>query len=129
MGFLVKICLCVYFMCDWWSLLLLSICCMLVDDTWRNINNCLKGIKLFKLMNNWFTPPLSCSSISNTESPNNVKIGAQCCSNEENMKFAKLLGEFQDVFAWSYEDLHGFDHALIQHSIPIKEGIKIVRKK
>jgi hypothetical protein len=42
----------------------------------------------------------------------NVKIGAKC-SYEERVKFAKLLGEFQDVFAWSYEDLHGFDPGLI----------------
>jgi hypothetical protein len=45
------------------------------------------------------------------------------------MKFTKILHEFQDVFAWSYEDLHGFDLALIQHAIPIKEGVKSVRKK
>jgi hypothetical protein len=45
------------------------------------------------------------------------------------MKFSKLLGEFQDVFAWSYEDIRGFDPALIHHAIPIKEGIKLVRKK
>jgi hypothetical protein len=67
-------------------------------------------------------------NIGTPESPKNVKIGAQC-SDEEKMKFAKLLGEFQDVFSWSYEDLHGFDPALIQHAIPIKEGIKPVRKK
>jgi hypothetical protein len=40
-----------------------------------------------------------------------------------------LLGEFQDVFAWSYEDLRGFDPTIIQHSTPIKEGIKLVRQK
>jgi hypothetical protein len=62
------------------------------------------------------------------ESPKNVKIGAQC-SDEEKMKFARLLGEFQDVFAWSCEDLRGFNVALIQHAIPIKEGIKPVRQK
>jgi hypothetical protein len=62
------------------------------------------------------------------EALKNVKIGAQC-SNEEEMKFAKILGEFQDVFSWSYEDLHGFDPGLIQHVIPIKEGIKPVRQK
>jgi hypothetical protein len=62
------------------------------------------------------------------EVPNNFKIGAQC-SDEEKMKFAKLLGEFQDVFAWSYKDLHGFDPGLIHHSIPIKESIKPVRQK
>jgi hypothetical protein len=67
-------------------------------------------------------------NIGTPESPKNVKIGAQC-SDEEKMNFVELLGEFQDVFAWSYEDLHGFDPVLIQHSIPIKEGIKLVRKK
>ena len=45
------------------------------------------------------------------------------------MKFTRLLGEFQDVFPWSYEDIHGFYPALIQHVIPIKEGIKLDRQK
>ena len=61
-------------------------------------------------------------------SPKNVKIGAQC-TNEEKLKFTELLHEFQDVFAWSYEGLRGFDPALIQHAIIITEGIKPVRKK
>jgi hypothetical protein len=67
-------------------------------------------------------------SIGTPKTPKNVKIGAKC-SDEEKMKFAKLLDEFQDVFSWSYEDLCGFDPGLIQHAIPIKEGIKPVRKK
>jgi hypothetical protein len=45
------------------------------------------------------------------------------------LKFIELLHEFQDDFAWSYEDLRGFDPALIKHVIPIKEGIKPIRKK
>ena len=56
--------------------------------------------------------------IGTPETPKNIKIGAKC-SDEEKEKFAKLLGEFQDVFAWSYEDLRGFDPGLIQHAIPI----------
>ena len=67
-------------------------------------------------------------NIGTPESPKNVKIGAQC-SDEEKLKFARLLGEFQDVFSWYYEDISGFDLGLIQHAIPIKEGIKPVRKK
>jgi hypothetical protein len=67
-------------------------------------------------------------NIGTPESPKNVKIGAQCFD-EEKMKFAKILGEFQDVFSWSNEDLHGFDPGLIYHVIPIKEGIKPIRKK
>jgi hypothetical protein len=67
-------------------------------------------------------------NLGTPESPNIVKLRAQC-SDEENAKFTELLHEFQDVFAWSYKDLHGFDSALIQHVIPNKEGVKPVRKK
>jgi hypothetical protein len=62
------------------------------------------------------------------ESPKNVKIGVQC-SDEEKMKFSKIQGQFQDVFAWYYEDLCDFDPGLIWHVIHIKEGIEPVRKK
>jgi hypothetical protein len=66
-------------------------------------------------------------NIGMPESPTNVKMGAQC-SDEEKMKFSKLLSEFEYVFAWSYEGLCGFDLSLIQHAISIMEGIKPVRK-
>jgi hypothetical protein len=52
-------------------------------------------------------------NIGTLESPKNVKIGAQCFD-EEKMNFARLLGEFQDVVAWAYEDLRGLDPSLIQ---------------
>jgi hypothetical protein len=74
----------------------------------------------------YFISPRSC--FSNTKTLKNVKKVAQF-PDEERLKFTRLLGEFQDVFACSYEDLHGFDPALVQHAIPIKEGIKMVRKK
>jgi hypothetical protein len=67
-------------------------------------------------------------NLGTSESQNMVKLGAQC-SDEEKSKFTELLREFQDVFAWLYEDLHGFDPTLIQYVIPIKEWIKLVRQK
>jgi hypothetical protein len=67
-------------------------------------------------------------NIGTPNSPKNVKTGAQC-TDEEKLKFTKLLREFKYVFSWSYEDIRGFDPDLIQHAIPIKEGIKLVRKK
>jgi hypothetical protein len=67
-------------------------------------------------------------NIGTFESPKITKLGPQC-SDEEKVKFTELLHEFQDVFAWSYEDLHGFDPTLIQNVIPIKEGGKVVRKR
>jgi hypothetical protein len=42
-------------------------------------------------------------NIGTPDFPKNVKIGAQC-TDEEKLKFTKLLHELQDVFAWSYED-------------------------
>ena len=40
-----------------------------------------------------------------------------------------LFCEFKEIFAWSYEDLHGFDPNINQHAIPIKEGEKPVRQR
>jgi hypothetical protein len=51
-------------------------------------------------------------NIGKPKSPKNIKIGAQC-SDQEKMKFSKMLDEFQDVFSWSYEDIRGFDPSLI----------------
>jgi hypothetical protein len=42
------------------------------------------------------------------------------------MKFSKLVGDFKMFFL---DDLRGFDLSLIQHAIPIKECIKLVRQK
>jgi ribonuclease HI len=67
-------------------------------------------------------------NIGTPESPRDVKIGAQCFDGKE-IRFSKPLGEFQDVFAWYYEDLRGFDPGLIPHVVPIKEGIKPGRQK
>jgi hypothetical protein len=67
-------------------------------------------------------------NIGALKSSNNVRISAQC-SDKEEIKFSKLLGGFQDVFAWSYEDIRGFDPFLIKHAISIKEGVKPIRKK
>jgi hypothetical protein len=67
-------------------------------------------------------------NIGTPETPKNAKIGAKC-ADEERVKFAKLLDEFQDAFSWSYEDLCGFDTGIIQHAIPIQEDIKPIRQK
>jgi hypothetical protein len=67
-------------------------------------------------------------NIGTSDDPKILKIGAQC-SQEEKERFMDLFHEFKDVFAWSYEDLHGFDPNIIQHAIPIKEGVKPVRQR
>jgi hypothetical protein len=34
-----------------------------------------------------------------------------------------------DVFSWSYHDLKTYDTSIIEHSIPLKEGVKHFRHK
>ena len=62
-------------------------------------------------------------NIRTPECPKNVKIGVQC-SDEEKLKFTKLLREFQDVFSWSYEDLRGFDPFSYTRCYPYQGGHK-----
>jgi hypothetical protein len=57
-------------------------------------------------------------SIRTFDPSTNVKINVQC-SDEEEMRFTGLLGESQKVFAWSYEDLCGFDPGLVRHTIKL----------
>ena len=40
-----------------------------------------------------------------------------------------LFKEFQDVFAWSYEDLKSYDTTVIQHTIPLKPNKKPFKQK
>ena len=67
-------------------------------------------------------------NIGTREDPKILKIGAQC-SDQQKRKFMDLFHEFHDVFAWSYKDLCGYDHSIIQHTIPIEEEAKLVRKR
>ena len=48
----------------------------------------------------------------------NIKINVQC-SDKDEMGSTRLLGESQKVFAWFYEDLHGFDPSLVQHTMEL----------
>jgi hypothetical protein len=61
-------------------------------------------------------------NIRTFETSANVKINVQCTGKEE-MRSTRLLGGSQNVFAWSYEDLCGFDPSLVQHIM------KLARKK
>ena len=48
---------------------------------------------------------------------------------DQKLKYIELFKEFQDVFAWSYEDLKSYDTSVIQHTIPLKENQKPFRQK
>ena len=61
-------------------------------------------------------------NIRTFEPSTNVKINVQCYDKEE-MGSTGLLSESQKFFAWSYEDIRGFNPGLVQHIM------KLARKK
>lgn len=67
-------------------------------------------------------------NIGTEDSPKMINIG-KCCTPEERIKVRKLLIDFQDVFAWSYEDLKNFMDGKFKHTIPLKPGATPVRQK
>ena len=40
-----------------------------------------------------------------------------------------LLEEYQDVFAWSYQDMPGLDSDIMQHKLPLNPGSSPVKQK
>lgn len=55
-----------------------------------------------------------------------LKLG-KVCTSKEKQTFVLLCQEFNDVFAWKYEDLKGFNLALAQHTIELEVDAKPVR--
>ena len=54
-----------------------------------------------------------------------VSISASL-SVEEKMHLVELLKEYQDVFAWQYDEIPGIDQKLVAHSLNVEPGTKPV---
>jgi len=67
-------------------------------------------------------------NIATTQNPKMVKL-SKALPPSQKLKYIKLFKEFQDVFAWSYEDLKSYDTSVIQHTIPLKENKKPFKQK
>ena len=67
-------------------------------------------------------------NIGTPEHPRMVKISKALTTEQRNM-YIKLLKEYVDVFAWSYEDLKTHDTGIIQHKVPLKPKVKPFRQK
>ena len=50
-------------------------------------------------------------NLDNNVNPRLIKIGSTL-NEKERKDFQELLTEFQEVFAWSYEDMLGIDHEI-----------------
>ncbi|XP_059066364.1 uncharacterized protein LOC131857679 [Cryptomeria japonica] len=57
-----------------------------------------------------------------------LKIG-KVCTKEEQQAFVSLCHEFNDIFAWEYGDLKGFDPILAEHIIDLEPNSKLVRQR
>ena len=67
-----------------------------------------------KLINNWekkiepMEPNLETINLGNNENPHLIKIGSTL-NERERKDLQELLTKFQEVLAWSYEDMPGID--------------------
>eukprot|EP00253_Pinus_taeda_P032545 PITA_32545 len=67
-------------------------------------------------------------NIGTTEQPKMIKLSKNLPPDQK-PKYVDLFKEFQDVFAWSYEDLKSYDTLVIQHTIPLKPNKKPFKQK
>jgi len=66
--------------------------------------------------------------IGTVEKPKIIKLSTSLPPDQK-PKYIDLFKEFQDVFAWGYEDLKSYDTSVIQHTIPLKPNKKPFKKK
>ncbi|XP_039686840.1 uncharacterized protein [Medicago truncatula] len=57
-----------------------------------------------------------------------IKIGASLEASVKK-KIIELLREYDDIFAWSYKDMLGLDHDVVEHRLPLKPECPPVKQK
>jgi hypothetical protein len=57
-----------------------------------------------------------------------IKIGTLLRESERN-KLIKLLHDYSDVFAWSYQDMPGLDPSIVEHKLPLKPECPPIKQK
>ena len=78
-------------------------------------------------------PTFETLNLDNNENPHLIKISSTI-NGEERKDLKDLLTKFQEVFAWSYEDMLGIDPEIAQHHVdahahmvPIKQKLRHMR--
>ena len=71
-------------------------------------------------------PTLETINLGNDENPRLIKIGSTLNENERK-DLQELLMEFQEVFAWSYEDILRIDLEIAQHHIDTYDHMVLVK--
>eukprot|EP00253_Pinus_taeda_P021619 PITA_21619 len=67
-------------------------------------------------------------NLGKKQDPKFVNLGTSCTLLER-QEFFCLFKQYQYVFACTYDDLKTYDTQIIQHVIPIKEGVKPFQQK
>ena len=73
-------------------------------------------------------PILETINLGNDENPHIIKIGSTL-NGKERKDIQELLVEFQEVFAWSYEDIPKIDPKIAQHHIDTHDHMEPVKQK
>ena len=67
-------------------------------------------------------------NLGSEEDLKEVKVGALLHPDVKS-RLIKLLKEYVDIFAWSYQDMHGLDTYIIEHHLPLKPECPPVKQK
>jgi len=67
-------------------------------------------------------------NIGSTKDPKMIKVGKNT-PKEERDQIVKLLKEYRDVLAFSYDELKFYSEDVLQHTIPLKEGAQPFKQK
>lgn len=67
-------------------------------------------------------------NLGTEEDRKEVKVGSSMTEGERN-KLIKLLHEYRDVFAWSYQDMPGLDTSIVEHKLPLKPEFPPIKQK
>lgn len=67
-------------------------------------------------------------NIGTEKDPRVIKLSKNL-TKESKEKHIKLMKEFHDVFAWTYDDLKVYDPGVIQHTIPVQKNAKPFKQK
>jgi hypothetical protein len=66
-------------------------------------------------------------NLGTPKNPKNINLD-KTIYKEEMKAYIKLFKQYQDVFAWSYQDIKTYDTSIIQHTIPLKHEMKLFQK-
>ncbi|KAI5437067.1 hypothetical protein KIW84_023257 [Lathyrus oleraceus] len=75
-----------------------------------------------------FEEQIELVNLGSEDNVKEVKIGSRLCPDAKK-GLIDLLREYSDVFAWSYQDMPGFDSEIVEHRLPLKPECPPVKQK